>query len=132
MASSDTPIPRPASRLDKVKSFIGDLARPFSIIVTSSAAAWATVTMAYRVDGFEGAALYIAAVYAGLAGLYGFKAWETTKTGGQAAEVAVAKVSNTPAPGTATIVAAPDVNVTAQVTDTTDDGVLPPDKRVKR
>ena len=70
---------------DTLKTFIGDIARPFSIIVTSAAAAWSTVAIAYRVPGFEGAAVFIGAVYAGLAGLYGFKAWENRAATGQEA-----------------------------------------------
>jgi hypothetical protein len=102
------------SRVDAVRAFIADLARPFAIISTSGAAAWATVTISYRVDGFENAALYMAAVYAGLAGLYGFKSWEQAKAGGHVAEVEKAKVSAIPPPGTATITAAPDVDVTVR------------------
>lgn len=76
---ADTPTPQPPSRLDAVKGFIGDLARPFAIISTSGSAAYATGVIAHRVDSFEGAAIFIGAVYAGLAGLYGFKAWEVTR-----------------------------------------------------
>jgi hypothetical protein len=86
------------SRLDQFKGFIADLARPFAIISTSGAAAWATVTISYRVDGFENAALYMAAVYAGLAGLYGFKAWENQKATTATAEVEKVRATANPPP----------------------------------
>lgn len=77
--------------LDTIKSFIADLARPFSIVATSASAAAATVIIALKVDGFEGAAIFIGAVYAGLAGLYGWKSWEKRGEAKHAAEVEVAK-----------------------------------------
>ena len=61
---------------DKIKHFIGDLARPFSIISTSTAASVAIVIGALRIEGGAAGAAYIGAVLAGLVGLYGFKAWE--------------------------------------------------------
>jgi len=103
-----------ASRLDQLKGLVGDLARPFAIIVTSGSAAWATVVIAYRVDGFESAGIYIGAVYAGLAGLYGFKAWENRGADKHAAEVEKIKA--------APPVAAPEAPA--------GDGVLPADQRV--
>lgn len=84
--------------LDQFKGAVADLARPFAIISTSGAAAWATVTIARRVDGFEAAALYIAAVYAGLAGLYGFKSWEQRGETKNAALVEVERAKASPPP----------------------------------
>lgn len=92
---TDTPVtphtfpPVPAS--ERVKAFLGDLARPFAIIASSAAASWATVVIAYKVTSFGEAALFIAAVYAGVGALYGAKSWEVAKTGKQAAEVEIAK-----------------------------------------
>jgi hypothetical protein len=86
------------TRTEVVKSFIADLARPFAIITTSGSAAWATVTIANRVDGFESAALYIAAVYAGLGGLYGFKSWEKRGEAKSAATVEVVRAQASPPP----------------------------------
>ena len=66
--------------LDQFKSLVGDLARPFAIIVTSFAASVATIIVALRVsDGNDGAALMFA-VGAMVGGIYGFKAVETWKT----------------------------------------------------
>lgn len=87
--------------LDRIKAFLADLARPFAIISTSGAAAWATVTISYRVDGFENAALYMAAVYAGLAGLYGFKSWEQRGETKSAAEVEKVRAQASPPPAEA-------------------------------
>ena len=88
---SDTPIHSPTSPLDRVKGFIGDLARPFAIITTSAAASWASVVAAYRVENGNDAALLMGAVYAGVSALYIGKAWEVTKTGRQSADVEIAK-----------------------------------------
>lgn len=76
---TDTPITPPVSRLDHVKSFVGDLARPFAIIVTSGGAAWATVVAAYRVQNGTDGALLLTAIFAGVAVLYGAKSWEVAK-----------------------------------------------------
>lgn len=87
--------------LDQIKGAVSDLARPLAIISTSFAAAWATVTISYRVDGFENAALYMAAVYAGLAGLYGFKSWEQRGETKNAALVEVERAKSSPPPAEA-------------------------------
>ncbi len=81
---ADTPVQNPPSKADVVKSFIGDLARPFAIYVTSGAASIATVMVAFRTENGTDAALLIGAVYAGLGALYAARAWENTKTGQQA------------------------------------------------
>lgn len=100
---SDTPLaPQtypPPSRLDQIKGFIGDLARPFAIICTTIAASVSTVIVALKVDSFEGAATFIGAVYLGLGGLYGAKSWEVARTGKQAAEVAIAQATPPTAAG---------------------------------
>ena len=67
--------------LDQFKSLVGDLARPFSIIATSLSASIAVVIVAIRINSEGmGIAAFVAAVYAGLAGLYGFKSWEQRRT----------------------------------------------------
>src|SRR5690606_15953692 len=62
---TDTPIQPPATRLERIKSFIGDLARPFAIIATSFAASWATIVIAYRVENGNDGAIFIGGVFAG-------------------------------------------------------------------
>ena len=73
---ADTPVAPPVTRLDHIKSFVGDLARPFAIIVTSGGAAWATVVTAYRVQNGTDGALLLAAIFGGVAVLYGAKSLE--------------------------------------------------------
>jgi hypothetical protein len=81
---TDTPVRTPPDTAERVKAFIGDIARPFAIYVTSGAASVATIMVAFRTDNGTDAALLIAAVYAGLGTLYGFKAWEVRGNGHQA------------------------------------------------
>jgi hypothetical protein len=111
---TDTPVTtQPPSRLDKIKAFIGDLARPFAIISTSAAASASVIMIAKRVESFEGGAAFIAAVFAGLGALYWGKAWEVGTQAKQAANVAIATGTPPTAP------AEPS------------DGELPPDQRVR-
>lgn len=61
---------------NRLSGFISRIARPFSIISTSAAAAYATAIAVHKITGgFEGAAL-IGAIYAGLALLYWGKSYE--------------------------------------------------------
>jgi hypothetical protein len=62
--------------LDQFRTLVGDLHRPFAIIVTSLSVAFATVINAWRGDDLSGAALFIAAAYTGLAALYGARSLE--------------------------------------------------------
>lgn len=65
----------------RVSEFIGAIARPFSIICTSAAAAYATAIAVHKITGgFEGAAL-IGAIYGGLALLYWGKSFENASGG---------------------------------------------------
>lgn len=65
---------------NRIADFIGAVARPLSIIVTSCSAAYATAVVAHKVtDGTDGA-LFMGAVLGGLVGLYGFKAVEMWKS----------------------------------------------------
>lgn len=84
----------PATRVDRIKVFIGDLARPFAIIATSFAASWATIVIAYRVENGNDGAIFIGGVFAGVGALYIGKAWEVAKTGKQTAEVEIAKAKS--------------------------------------
>ena len=79
------------------KALVGDLARPFAIIASSASAAVATVVIAFKVDGFDGAALFIGAVYAGVGALYGAKSLEVAAVRKRDSEVEVAKVAARPA-----------------------------------
>lgn len=89
---TDTPVTYPVSRLERVKAFIGDLARPFAIIATSAAASIATVIVSTRTENGNDGAILIGAIFVGVAALYGAKSWEVAKTSKQAADVEIAKV----------------------------------------
>lgn len=84
---SDTPVhpeQPPVARIDMLKAFIGDLARPFAIIATSYAAAHATIVTAYRVQNGTDGALLLAAIFAGVGALYTAKSvevWKVAKAG---------------------------------------------------
>lgn len=103
---TDTPIAPPTfpppSKLDQIKAFVGDLARPFAIIATSLSAAVVPVIVVVRVapDRLDliAAAAFIGAIYAGVGGIFWGKAWENAKTGKQAADVEIAKAAAPTAP----------------------------------
>lgn len=116
------------SRSDTLKTFIADLARPFAIIATSFAASWGIVVVAYRVEDGNDGALFIAAALAGVGAIYIGKSVEVFKSNRAAADVEVARAGAAPpAPGTAQITAAADVDVT--VRDATPPEESPPWER---
>lgn len=80
-------------RCEVFKDLVGELARPFSIIASSLAASIATVVIAEKVDGFEGAAIFIGAVWTGVVGLYTARAWENAKKDKHESEVEIAKAN---------------------------------------
>lgn len=91
---TDTPIQPPASPSERVKSFIGDLARPFAIYATSAAAAVGIVRVAWVVENGNDGAIYLGSVAVLVGGIYGFKSWEIAKAGKQSAEVEIAKAKS--------------------------------------
>lgn len=99
---TDTPINTrevpPIPRSEMIKAFIGDLARPFAIIVTSYAAAHATVVIASKVENGNDGAIFAGAYFLGVATLYGAKAIEAINAGRHKRDVDVAAVNaGTPA-----------------------------------
>lgn len=86
---ADTPLPRPPSRLDTLKGFIGDLARPFAIIATASTTAWAILDPAVGADKLTAAGLILAA-------LFGAKTFENQSQAKQSASVEIAKAASAP------------------------------------
>lgn len=68
--------------LGRLATFIGEVARPWCLIVASSGAGYATIRLANSaLDGrtsLTEAAIYIGAAWAGVAALYAPKAWEET------------------------------------------------------
>jgi hypothetical protein len=100
---TDTPVnPRdvpPVHVSERVKAFIGDLARPFAIIATSFAAAWATIVISSKVENGNDGAIFAGAYFLGVATLYGAKAVEAINTARTRRDVDVAAVNaGTPTP----------------------------------
>lgn len=69
--------PIPSSEM--VKSFIGDLARPFALYATGAGTAVATVIGALKCQNGTEASLVIGAAGLILGGMYGVKEWGNTK-----------------------------------------------------
>lgn len=90
-----------AGHLAAWQAFIGEIARPLAVLATSTAAAFATVEIAGRVrDGNDGA-LFIGAVFTGLAVIYGAKSVEVFKKHQASAEVEKARAPAAPHAGEA-------------------------------
>ena len=94
---TDTPVhPRdvpPIHMSERVKAFIGDLARPFAIVVTSYAGAHATIVIASKVENGNDGAIFAGAYFLGIATLYGAKALEAINTTRARRDVDVATVN---------------------------------------
>jgi hypothetical protein len=94
---TDTPVTAnqvpPVHVSERVKAFIGDLARPFAIIATSYAAAHATVVIASKVENGNDGAIFAGAYFLGVATLYGAKAIEAINTTRARRDVDVAQVN---------------------------------------
>lgn len=76
-----------------IRAFIGDIARPFAIISTSFAAAWATIVIASKVENGNDGAIFAGAYFLGVASLYGAKAVETINAARARRDVDVANVN---------------------------------------
>jgi hypothetical protein len=76
-----------------IRAFIGDIARPFAMISTSFAAAWATIVIASKVENGNDGAIFAGAYFLGVASLYGAKAVETINAARARRDVDVANVS---------------------------------------
>jgi len=94
---TDTPvIPRevpPIPKSEMVKSFIGDLARPFAIIALSYAAMRATIIIAHKVENGNDGAIFAGAYFLGVATIFGAKAVEAINTARARRDVDVAQVN---------------------------------------
>jgi hypothetical protein len=88
--SRETP---PVAVSERVKGFIGDLARPFAIIATSYAAAHATIVISSKVENGNDGAIFAGAYFLGVATLYGAKAVEAINTARARRDVDVATVN---------------------------------------
>lgn len=103
------------------KAAMADLARPFALYSVGASTGVAIVRLAWVGDDLSNGAVFIGAALGGLGVLYGAKAWENAKVGGQAAEVEKERAKATPPPAEALKPASTD----------SDDGELPPAERVK-
>ena len=90
IASRETP---PVHMSERVKAFIGDLARPFAIVSTSFAASWATIVIAGKVENGNDGAIFAGAYFLGLGTLYLGKAVEAINTARARRDVDVANVN---------------------------------------
>lgn len=99
---TDTPAnPRevpPVHMSERVKAFLGDLARPFNQYAVGGATAAAVVIGALQITDAAGGALYIAAVSPLTLGLFGLKTLENVKAGNQSRDVAIAQTNATGVP----------------------------------
>lgn len=93
--------------LDALKTFVADLARPFALYSVAGSTSFAIVRLTLFESDLSAAAVFITAALGGLAALYGVKAWENAKAGGQAAEVEKVRAQATPPPTEALKPAAP-------------------------
>jgi hypothetical protein len=84
------------SRLEPIKSFIADLARPFAIYAASVSGLLATVVVAQKVTTAEGGALVLGAIGLTWTSLYAGKAIEETRKSGHAAEVEKVRAQASP------------------------------------
>ena len=82
---------------DRLAEFIGKVARPSAIIVTASAAAWATIIIAHKVTDGDDGFLFIGGVFTGVAALYIGRAVESFRKDRNAADVAIAQAGQTAA-----------------------------------
>ncbi len=87
---TDTPVSQPPSPADTVKAFIGDLARPAAIWMTSGATAFAIVQLSIQAKDLSAGAIFVGALFAGLGALSASKTYENVKQAQATAEVAKA------------------------------------------
>lgn len=73
------------SKSERLAWFIGETARPLAIVVSSACASVASIIVATKVENGNDGAILIAAIFAGAATFFGFKAVEVWK--GKQAEV---------------------------------------------
>lgn len=92
---TDTPVHAPTvpppTWEERLKGFLGDLARPFNQYAIGGATAVAIVIGAGKITTAEGGAIYIGAVGLITTAIFGIKAVENIKAGGQSRDVEIAK-----------------------------------------
>lgn len=101
-----------------VKTFIADLARPFTLYAMGFSGAWATVVISRQVEDGTDGALVLGAIGLTVTALYAGKVIENYRVAASNAEVEKVRAQGNPPPAEA-------------LKPATDDGELPPDQRVK-
>lgn len=84
--------------LDRIEQFIGQTARPLSILIATVGATIAGIITALRAENGTDGALLMAAIGAYAGGLFGLKAVEVWKGSKDAASVEIAKSTGTTPP----------------------------------
>lgn len=123
-----------ASPSEKVKAFIGDLARPFILYSAALTSSYAVARIAGAIADalklghgtFEGAAIFIGAVLGGVGAIYIGKSFEVASVAKHEAAVKTAAVQAAP----------PNANITLTPPDQVriepgNDGELPESERIK-
>lgn len=77
--------------MDRISKFVGDIARPLAIIVSSVAASVASVIASLRIENGNDGAILLAAIFGGVGALYGFRAVENWKASKNEADVKIAE-----------------------------------------
>lgn len=93
---TDTPITPPATKSERLKAFIGDLARPFAIYVTTACAGASFIIIALRVENGNDGAIFLGGVGLIVGALIGARAAENINSAKRSAEVEIAKATSTP------------------------------------
>lgn len=102
---------------NRIEHFIGQIARPFAIISTSFAAAWATIVISGKVENGNDGAIFAGAYFLGVATLYGAKAIEAINAGRHKRDVDVAQVTgNAPGPQEVVVTNPPEAPVHVEET----------------
>lgn len=123
-----------ASPSEKVKAFIGDLARPFILYSAALTSSYAVARVAGAIadalklghGSFEGAAIFIGAVLGGVGAIYIGKSFEVASVAKHEAAVKTAAVQAAPPTSTVTMTPPADLTITPA-----DDGELPESERIK-
>lgn len=79
--------------MDRISKFIGDVARPVAIIVSSVAASAASVIASLRIENGNDGAILLAAIFGGVGAMYGLKAVENWRASKNEADVKIAENS---------------------------------------
>lgn len=104
---SDPSVVHGPSRLDLIKAFVADLARPFTLYAMGFSGAWATIVVSAKASNGNDGAWVLGAIGATVSALYAGKALEVANVSKHAAEVEKVRATASPPPDTALQPAAP-------------------------